>query len=94
MELVVAKVSCRALAHLLMHEQRGVVLDDAARQIAADARELGRLLRSYDEQHGTDRDTALAVAFPSADQDKSPMTLPAEPLRNTVNFPTPWSGTA
>jgi len=70
-KLLPAKVSCRALAHLLMGEHRGALLDDAAMQIAADARELGRLLRAYDEQYRTDRDTALAVAFPSADEDKS-----------------------
>jgi len=70
-KLLPAKVSCRALAHLLMGEHRGVVLEDAAMQIAADARQLGRELRYYDDQHGTDRDTALAVAFPSADEEKS-----------------------
>lgn len=70
-KLLPAKVSCRALAHLLMTESRGVVLDNAAQQIAEDARTFGRLLRDYDEQRGTDRDTALAVAFPSGDEEKS-----------------------
>ena len=70
-KLLPAKVSCRALAHLLTAEPRGVILDDAARQIAADAKTFGVLLRQYDEQHQTDRDAALAVAFPAGDEDKA-----------------------
>ena len=70
-KLLPAKVSGRALARLLAKEPRGVVLDQAARQIATDAKAFGALLREYDEQHGTDRDTALAVAFPAGEEDKA-----------------------
>jgi len=70
-KLLPAKVSCRALAHLLMKEPRGVVLDQAVHQIAEDAGAFGRLLREYDSEHGMDRDTALSVAFPSGDEEKS-----------------------
>lgn len=70
-KLLPAKVSCRILAHLLKAEPRGVMLDEAARQIAADAGVLGGLLREYDEHQGADRDSALSVAFPAGDQEKS-----------------------
>jgi hypothetical protein len=70
-KLLPAKVSCRALAHLLVKEPRGVVLDSAVQLIAEDARSFGRLLREYDSEHSTDRDTALAVAFPSGEEEKS-----------------------
>jgi len=70
-KLLPAKVSCRALAHLLVKEPRGVVLGGAVQMIAEDARTFGRLLREYDSEHNTDRDTALAVAFPSGEEEKS-----------------------
>ena len=72
-KLLPAKVSCRALAHLLVKEPRGVVLDSAVQLIVEDARTFGRLLREYDSEHSTDRDTALAVAFPSGEEEKSLM---------------------
>ena len=83
-KLLPAKVSCRALAHLLQKESRGVVLENAVHDIAEDARTFGRLLREYDEQHGTDRDTALSVAFPSGDEDKS-LTRYANQFVATMN---------
>lgn len=61
-----AKVSCRALAHLLQDKPDGVWLEDAAFKISREALILGSLLARYDKQNGTKRDEALSTAFPSA----------------------------
>lgn len=60
-----AKVSCRALAHLLQDRSDGVQLENAAFEISQEALTLGILLARYDKQNGTKRDDALSTAFPS-----------------------------
>jgi hypothetical protein len=71
--LLPAKASCRALAHLLIDQPRGVLLDDATGQIAAEAAVLGDFLAYHDKQNGVGRDDALSTAFPSTGEnsDKS-----------------------
>jgi len=64
--LLPAKVSCRALAHLLLSQPKGILLEDAARQIADKAAVLGDFLAHHDRQNGIARDDALATAFPSS----------------------------
>lgn len=64
-----AKVSCRALAHLLQDKPDGVRLEDAAFEISQEALTIGSLLARYDKQNGTKRDDALATAFPSPDRE-------------------------
>ncbi len=64
-----AKVSCRALAHLLQDKPDGVRLEDAALEISQEALTIGSLLARYDKQNGTKRDDALSTAFPSPDRD-------------------------
>lgn len=70
-----AKISCRALAHLLQDGPDGIELDDAAFKISQEALIVGNLLTNYDKQNGTKRDDALSTAFPSSDRevDKSRM---------------------
>jgi hypothetical protein len=64
-----AKVSCRALAHLLQDKPDGVRLEDAAFEISQEALTIGSLLARYDKQNGTKRDDALSTAFPSPDRE-------------------------
>ncbi len=64
-----AKVSCRALAHLLQDKPDGVRLEDAALEISKEALTIGSLLARYDKQNGTKRDDALSTAFPSTDRE-------------------------
>jgi hypothetical protein len=71
--LLPAKASCRALTHLLLSQPKGVLLEEAAQQIAKEAAVLGDFLTHYDEQNGIPRDDALSTAFPSTGEnsDKS-----------------------
>lgn len=64
-----AKVSCRALAHLLKDMPDGVPLEDAASEISQEALHIGSLLAHLDKQNGNKRDDALSIAFPSPDRD-------------------------
>ncbi len=64
-----AKISCRALAHLLQDAPDGVKLDDAAFKISQEALTIGSLLARYDKQNSTKRDDALSTAFPSLDRE-------------------------
>lgn len=64
-----AKVSCRALIHLLQDKPDGIRLEDAAFEISQGALTIGRLLARYDKQNGTKRDNALSTAFPSSDHE-------------------------
>lgn len=64
-----AKVSCRALAHLLQDKPSGVRLEDAAFEISQEALTIGSLLARYDKRNGTKRDDALSTAFPSPDRE-------------------------
>lgn len=72
-KLLPAKASCRALAHLLISEPKGVLLEEAAQQIAEKAAALGDFLAHHDEQNDIARDDALSTAFPSTgkNSDKS-----------------------
>lgn len=63
-KLLPAKANCRALAHLLDRQQKGVPIDDTALEIAKEAVALGQYLRQLDTQTGADRDEAFATAFP------------------------------
>jgi hypothetical protein len=69
--LLPAKASCRALAHLLLREPRGVLIGEAAKQIAEEAAVLGEFLTRHDQHNDIERDKALSTAFPSADRDAS-----------------------
>lgn len=64
-----AKVSSRALAHLLQDKPDGVRLEDAAFEISQQALTIGSVLAYYDKQNGTKRDDALSTAFPSPDRE-------------------------
>lgn len=69
-KLLPAKANCRALAHLLLSEPKGVALDDATLKITSEAAVLGDYLRQCDALNGNGRDDALSTAFPSSN-DKS-----------------------
>lgn len=69
--LLPAKASCRALAHMLLSEPKGVLLEEAAEQIAEEAAILGEFLTHHDQQNDIGRDKRLSTAFPSADKDAS-----------------------
>lgn len=60
-----AKASCRALAHLLNGEPKGIPLEEATSKIAEEAAILGGFLARHDERNGIGRDDALSTAFPS-----------------------------
>ena len=64
-----AKVSCRALAHLLQENPDGVRLEEAASEISQGALNIGSLLAHLDKQNGNKREDALSIAFPSPDRD-------------------------
>ena len=64
--LLPAKASCRALAHLLAKEPKGIPLKEVAEKIADEARLLGNQLKQHDEEHGIERDDALSTGFPIA----------------------------
>lgn len=64
-----AKVSTRALAHLLQDKPDGVPLEDAAFEISQEALNIGSLLARYDKQNGAKRDAAISTAFPSFDRE-------------------------
>lgn len=64
-KLLPAKVNCRALAHLLVGEPKGIPFEEATSRIAEEAVILGSFLTRHDEQNGIGRDDALSTAFPS-----------------------------
>lgn len=64
-----AKVSCRALAHLIQDNPQGVWLEDTASEISQKALTIGGLLTRYDERNGTKRDDSLSTAFPSPNRE-------------------------
>lgn len=64
-KLLPAKVNCRALAHCMREEPKGVLLDEAISKIAEQAVVLGDYLNRHDEQNEVGRDDALSIAFPS-----------------------------
>jgi hypothetical protein len=66
--LLPAKVSCRALAHLLQEKPTGVELGAAAEMIAEQATILGDYLRLHDEENDIGRDDLLSTAFPISGQ--------------------------
>jgi hypothetical protein len=68
-KLLPAKASCRALANLLIDKPKGVLLEEAAQQIAAEAAILGDFLAYQDKENGITRDEALSTAFPSTGND-------------------------
>jgi hypothetical protein len=72
-KLLPAKANVRALLNLLHSEKamQGVVLDEAAREIAGYAATLGDTLRELDIKFQRSRDDAMAVAFPSSDSSNS-----------------------
>jgi hypothetical protein len=63
--LLPAKASCRALARLLLSQPKGVLLEEAAQQIAKEAAILGNFLAHHDQQNDIARYDALSTAFPS-----------------------------
>lgn len=67
--LLPTKASCRALAHLLSDQPKGVSLDEAASKISEEAMILGSFLAHRDKQNGTKRDEALSTAFPSPNRE-------------------------
>lgn len=64
-KLLPAKASCRALAHLLKDNPKGVLLEEAASIISYQALTLGDALIKRDKQSGVARDGMLSTAFPS-----------------------------
>jgi hypothetical protein len=64
-KLLPAKANCRALAHYMREEPKGVPLDEAISKIAEQAVILGDYLNRHDEQNEVGRDDALSTAFPS-----------------------------
>jgi hypothetical protein len=72
-KLLPAKANVRALVNLLGCETKpvGVDLDDASREIATSASELGNYLRSLDLHSERSRDDSLALAFPSSEASNS-----------------------
>jgi hypothetical protein len=65
-KLLPVKTSCRALAHLLTEEPKGVFVDEAALRISSEAALLGDALVKCDRQQKIDRDKALSTAFPTS----------------------------
>ncbi len=65
-KLLPAKANCRALAHLLKEEPKGMALEMAVSNITEQAVILGDFLTHYDEQNGIGRDDAFSTAFPSS----------------------------
>jgi hypothetical protein len=65
-KLLPAKANCRALAHLLKDQPKGVPLNEAASTISQQALVLGDFLTRSDKQSGAARDDMLSIAFPSS----------------------------
>lgn len=63
--LLPAKMSCRALAHLLEQNPEGVPLQQATASIVNDAVRLGDFLSAFDDSHGTKKEQALSTGFPT-----------------------------
>ena len=70
-----AKVSCRALANLLSDSPNGLSLGKVSLTIAESAALLGDFLARHDKKFDLDRDSALALAFPTS-KDKSKKSIP------------------
>jgi hypothetical protein len=66
-KLFPAKASCRALAHLLTREPRGVPLESAVVEVAENAAVLGDFLKYLDKRNGSNRDNAFSTAFPTTE---------------------------
>jgi len=64
-KILPAKVSCRALANLLVNEPRGISLKEVAERIGDEARLLAEHLKQHDEMFSIERDDALSTAFPT-----------------------------
>ncbi len=69
--LLPAKVNCRALAHLLKAQPKGVELPKAASLIVAAIFSFRAHLAAINRQYELDRDDALATGFPHYTDDKS-----------------------
>lgn len=63
-KLLPAKASCRALANLLTRAPTGIDVEQAARDIANHAADLGTYLQHIDVKFGRVRDDVLSTAFP------------------------------
>lgn len=63
--LLPVKVTCRALANLLLEHREGVDLDPVAPVIASQASELGEALIQHEARFNIHRDEALSTAFPA-----------------------------
>jgi len=68
-KMIPAKVNCRALAHLLKDEPKGIPIDKGPLQIAEEAAILGQFLTRHDEQNSIGRDEAFSTAFPSTGEE-------------------------
>jgi hypothetical protein len=69
--LLPAKAGCRALGKLLTENRNGVLIEEAALQIAQEASVLGDFLKLHDESNAIGRDDLLSTAFPTTDNEKS-----------------------
>lgn len=67
-KLLPAKANCRALAHMLSNEPKGVPISKAASAIAQKAVALGEFLAQHDEQNAIGRDDTFSTAFPLAEE--------------------------
>lgn len=63
-KLLPVKANCRALLRIAAEHPDGVLLEDAASQIAEAAALLGDYLAQHDRRHQIARDELLATAFP------------------------------
>jgi Arc/MetJ-type ribon-helix-helix transcriptional regulator len=63
--LLPVKVSCRALANLMLTEPQGISLSKFSNKIANSAAELAKSLRKIDKKFNNKHDDALSTAFPA-----------------------------
>jgi len=68
--LLPAKVSCRAIANLMMEESHAISLSQYSNTIATSAAMLAQKLRRIDKKYNLKRDVALSTAFPTAGKRK------------------------
>lgn len=66
--LLPAKANCRALAHHLIQEKKGVYLEDIVQSITPEAAILGDYLKRQDQRHEISRDDLLSTAFPTTEK--------------------------
>jgi hypothetical protein len=86
--LLPVKVTCRALANLLLSDRIRLPLDKLAIEIASEAVEVGKYLAKLDARRNLGRDDALAVAFPkdsSSDAFKSVRRFASQFVGSTNN---------